>query len=94
MANINDQVESKARNVGRQAADTADTFGSMIESTTQDLGSRVGSALSDFSTNAEDYMDYTRKYVKSNPLQSILIAVATGAVVGSVLTMASRSRQA
>lgn len=92
MANLNEQIESKARSAGRQAADKAENFGSMIESTTHNLGERVGSALSDFSTGAEDYMDYTRSYVKSNPLQSILIAAATGVVVGSVLTMASRSR--
>lgn len=93
MATTTDTLDAKANQVARNVANKAQDFGNMVENTSQNFGRKIGSAMTDATDRAAEYVDTTRDYVKGNPIQSVVVAAATGVVVGSLLTMAaSRGR--
>lgn len=92
MANLTEQMESKANGMARTMSDKAQNLGHVVEKASHNLGARVGEVASDVSEKAADYVDSTRQYVKGNPIQSVAIAAAAGIAVGSLLTLAARTK--
>lgn len=90
MANIGEQIESKANGAARNMSHKAQELGGQLEKASHELGSKFGSVVSDVSEKASDYVDTTRTMVKERPLQSILVAAAAGVAVGTLVTMAAR----
>ncbi len=56
-------------------------------------GERVGVMASDFANSTSDYVKTSRVYVQENPVKGVAIAIAAGAIAGSLLTMAMRSNK-
>ncbi len=69
---MSDDIKHKMRDVGEN-----------IGHYTHDAGKKIGQIASE----SEDYIEAGRKFVKENPIQSVLVAGAVGIIVGSLLTM-------
>lgn len=54
-------------------------------------GKKMGEMASDFVSTASGHLKTSREYVVENPGKGIIIAAATGLVIGSLITMAIRS---
>jgi len=65
---------------------------SNLEKLSHITGKNIGAMASDFVHSASDYATTSRDFVKENPSKGVAIAAATGAVVGSLLTLALRRR--
>ncbi len=63
-----------------------------IVKATHDVGEKMGSMASQLADTASDYYKSSQTYVKANPAKSIAIAVAAGAVAGSLMTFVSRRK--
>lgn len=57
----------------------------------QDFGSEIGAQVGKAKDMAVDYVATTRTYVEKHPLQSMAIAAATGAALGSLFSRGKRS---
>jgi ElaB/YqjD/DUF883 family membrane-anchored ribosome-binding protein len=55
-------------------------------------GNRLGTVTSELANSANEYAKSSRKFVVENPVKGVAIAAATGAVVGSLITLAMRKR--
>jgi len=58
-------------------------FGEDIGQYTHDAGLKLGEIVAE----SEDFIQSGRKFIKENPVQSVVVAAAAGIVVGSLLTM-------
>lgn len=79
--------------VGPNSETSMASFGTAVEKFTQDAGSQIGAAVGEVSERATSYVKSTQTYVEDNPLRSVAYAAAAGLAVGSLLTMALRSRR-
>jgi ElaB/YqjD/DUF883 family membrane-anchored ribosome-binding protein len=61
-----------------------------IEKMSSKVGSDVGEAVGQISEKAGEYMNTSRDYVESHPLQSVVVAFTVGIAAGSLLTLAMR----
>jgi ElaB/YqjD/DUF883 family membrane-anchored ribosome-binding protein len=50
---------------------------------THDAGKKLGQIVAE----SEDFIESGRKFIKENPVQSVVVAAAAGIVVGSLLTL-------
>jgi ElaB/YqjD/DUF883 family membrane-anchored ribosome-binding protein len=57
-----------------------------------EAGAKVASLATDFVDSTDQYMELSKKYVKNNPLKSVLWAAAAGLVLGSYLTLTIQRR--
>lgn len=69
------------------------TFGNSIEKLTHDTGKEIGSAMGRVSSTVTSYLANTRNYVEKRPVQSLLMAAATGAVLGGIFMIFSRTNK-
>jgi ElaB/YqjD/DUF883 family membrane-anchored ribosome-binding protein len=69
---MSDDIQHKMRDVGENVAQY-----------THDAGKKIGQITAE----SEDYIEAGKKFVKENPVQSMVIAGAVGIVVGSLLTL-------
>lgn len=69
---MSDDIKHKMRDVGENVAQY-----------THDAGKKIGQITAE----SEDYIEAGKKFVKENPVQSMVIAGAVGIVVGSLLTL-------
>lgn len=69
---MSDDIKHKMRDVGENVAQY-----------THDAGKKIGQITAE----SEDYIEAGKKFVKENPVQSLVIAGAVGIVVGSLLTL-------
>lgn len=65
----------------------------MLDTFSHSLGKDVGAVASNATQRATKYIDGTRHYVEGNPIKGVAFAAAAGLAVGSILTMATRSRK-
>jgi ElaB/YqjD/DUF883 family membrane-anchored ribosome-binding protein len=63
-----------------------------IENVSENFGKRAGELVSQVSGSVSDYYDTSRRFVQQNPTKGIAAAVATGVVIGSLLTLALKSK--
>lgn len=63
-----------------------------LETISHDVGARTGELVSKVSGSMTDYYATSRDFVKSNPVKGVAVAAAAGIVVGSILTLAMRSK--
>ena len=89
---IQKDAEKKINGAAREMGSAVDTVTDRLEKFSHDAGKSVGSFASDVSERASDYIDSGRGFIKENPLQAAAIAVAAGAAVGCLLTLAARRR--
>ena len=52
----------------------------------------IGNKMNRMASTASEYAKNGREYVSDNPVKGVAFAAVTGAVVGSILTMAMRKR--
>lgn len=69
---MSDDIKHKMRDVGEN-----------IAVQTHDVGRKIGQITAE----TEDYIVAGKKFVKDNPVQSMVVAGAVGIVVGSLLTL-------
>lgn len=93
MANVSKESEVKSLSPSLSHAEKSSSIGKSMEAVSHDIGSRIGSMATNVSDRATEYMATTRSYVKENPIQSMAIAAATGAVLGSLATLLARRKQ-
>jgi ElaB/YqjD/DUF883 family membrane-anchored ribosome-binding protein len=55
-------------------------------------GKKIGEMTSNFAHSSSEYVKSGRDFVVHNPAKGVAIAAATGAVVGSLITLAMRRR--
>ncbi len=65
---------------------------SALDKISHDAGEKIGSMASRFTGSASEYTETGRKYVKENPLQSVAIAAAVGAAIGSLISLSMRRK--
>ena len=63
------------------------------ENVAHDAGRKIGKVANEFMSKASSRIDSSRAYVRENPASGVAIAAATGAAVGSLLTMMLRSKR-
>lgn len=85
-------AEKKLNGAAKEMSGAVDTVTDRLEKFSHDAGQKVGSFASDISERASDYVDSGRSFIKENPIQAAAIAVAAGAAVGCLLTLAARRR--
>lgn len=74
-------VGDKLRDAGHKLNEMGETAGQKSD----DLINKGQKLTSDLQKEAEDYTDAIAKYIKSNPLQSALIAAGVGLFIGHFL---------
>lgn len=79
-----------------QASEIAKTklyeAGDKLEGISENLGERAGKMVQQVSGNMSEYYRNGRQFVQANPVKGVAAAVATGVVLGSLLTLALRPR--
>lgn len=63
-----------------------------LEQMSSDAGRKMGALTSNFANSSSEYVKKGRGYVRDNPATGVAIAAVTGAVVGSLVTMAMKRR--
>lgn len=63
-----------------------------LETISHDVGTRAGEIVSKVSNSATEYYETGREFVRANPVKGAAYAAAAGVVVGSILTLALRSK--
>lgn len=91
-SSIQRETEKKLNGAAKEMSSAVDTVTDRLEKFSHDAGQKVGSFASDLSERASDYVDTGRSYIKENPVQAAAIAVAAGAAIGCLLTLAARRR--
>lgn len=76
--------------MGSNFSDKMQNLSGAVEKSSKELGNKLGSAIETATDQAAVYVDETRTYVKSHPLQSVLVAAGVGVLCGSLISMASR----
>lgn len=66
--------------------------GDKIEHISENVGQRAGEIVSQLSGTVNDYYRDGRRFVVDNPGKGVAAAMATGIVVGSLLTLALSGR--
>lgn len=66
--------------------------GEKLEDISENLGERAGQMVQQMSGNVSEYYRNSRQFVQENPVKGVAAAVATGVVIGSLLTLALRPR--
>lgn len=89
---IQKETEKKLNGAAKEMSSAVDTVTDRLEKFSHDAGQKVGSFASDVSERASDYVETGRSYIKENPVQAAAIAVAAGAAIGCLLTLAARRR--
>ena len=64
-----------------------------IERMARRAGEKVSAASTHFVDSASEYVRSGRHYVQENPEKGVAYAVAAGAIVGSLVTLAMRRRK-
>ncbi len=79
-----------------QASDVAKAklyeAGEKLEDISENLGEHAGKMVQQMSGNVTEYYRNGRQFVQENPVKGVAAAVATGVVIGSLLTLALRPR--
>lgn len=91
MANMTSETVGRAN--GASSHEFRNRAENAIDKFSHQAGEKIGSIASQLSDSATEYAETGRKYVKENPLQSVAIAAAAGAVVGGLLSLSMRSRR-
>ncbi len=94
MANLTTDSTKKGANGAvsefeKKSYQSADQLSKMAK----DAGEKIGSAASDFASTASEKLKEGRDYVEHNPAKGIAMAMGAGVVLGSLLTMALRSKR-
>ena len=92
MANASKETEVKNISASLASPEKPAALAKGLEHASHDIGSRIGEFAGTVSDKAGEYVSSTRSYVKDHPLQSVAIAAATGAVIGSLVTLVSRRK--
>jgi len=80
----NNKVESTSGKLG-----SSDYY---LNHLSHNAGEKIGKAASRLSESAGHYLQNSRDYVKENPIKGAGIALAAGAVAGSLITMLVRKK--
>lgn len=83
---VMNKANGAAKEFKQQAEGTLDRF-------SHDAGERIGSLASRIQDSTGEYLETSRRYVKSNPEKGIAIAAVVGVVVGSLLTLSLTKRK-
>lgn len=67
--------------------------GPYLEKMSSKVGNEVGAAFGQVSDRAQSYLTSSKAYVEQHPVQGALYAAGAGIAIGSLLTMALRSRK-
>jgi len=65
---------------------------SNLEKLSHSTGKNIGEMASDLADSASKYATTSREFIVENPIKGVAIAAASGAVAGSLLTLALRRR--
>jgi len=68
-------------------------IGPYLEKMSSKAGNEVGSAFGQVADRAQSYLTSSRAYVEKHPVQGALWAAGAGMALGSLLTVAMRSRK-
>lgn len=63
-----------------------------FEEMSNKAGRKLGTMTSSLANSANEYVKSSREFVVENPVKGVAIAAATGALVGSLITLAVRKR--
>ena len=85
-------AEKKINGAAKEMSSTVDTVTDRLEKFSHDAGKKVGSFASEISDATSDYVESGKSFIKDNPVQAAAIAVAAGAAIGCLLTLAARRR--
>ena len=69
---MSDDIKYKMRDVGEN-----------IGQYTHEAGKKIGQITAE----SENYIEAGKKFVKENPIQSVIVASAAGVILGSLLTL-------
>lgn len=89
---IQKETEKKLNGAAKEIGNAVGTVSDRLEKFSHEAGEQVGNFASEFSERASEYVGTSRSYIKENPIQAAAIAVAAGAAVGCLLTLAARRR--
>ena len=64
-----------------------------LEKLSHDTGKTFGQFTSSLRQSTHDYTQKGKRYINENPNKSLAISAVAGAVVGSLITMASRRQK-
>lgn len=71
----------------------SETMGSTMDRASREIGKEFGSAMEQASAKANGYIKTSREYVGENPMRSVAVAAVTGLAIGSLMTLAFRSKK-
>ena len=91
-SNFVKEAESKLNGSSRPIRQMAETVGTRLEKFSHDAGQVVGNLAADASGNATEYVESSRNYIRSNPLQATGIAAVAGLAAGYLITMLARRK--
>ena len=92
MANLIREPEVKLKGFPGNSPDISQNVSRTIEKFAHNAGNTIGKSAGNITAKAGEYVQVTRNYTEKHPLQSIAIAAAAGAAVGSLLTMLTRRK--
>lgn len=92
MATVSKETEVKNISSALAQPEGSPSLGKSVEAMTHGFGTRIGEMAHNVSDKATEYVGTTREYVKEHPIQSVAIAAATGAVIGSLVTLVARRK--
>ena len=90
MANTSNEITSKANGPFADYKNKGSSIESDFDKMTHDAGERMGAMANGIVSTASDYAKTSQKYVKENPAKGVALAVAAGALAGSLITMLAR----
>lgn len=96
MTTLNYLQENKANENLSGLAETSKKYASdtvgKVEKTAHELGNKMGAAYGDVSDSVRSYVKTTTSYIEENPMKSMSIALAAGALIGSVMSRSLKSK--
>ena len=90
MSILNKNPDVTANGMAHSMSDKAQSITKSIENAAHNFSSDVEKAAHEVSEKTASYVKSTRGYIKENPVQSVVVAAATGLALGSLATMFSR----
>lgn len=93
MENLKTDVSNKANGATAEFRNKIKSSEHQLEKLAKNAGEVVDAMASDIVSTSTDIMKSSREFIKENPVKGVAIAGLAGLMMGSLLTMAMRSRR-
>lgn len=91
-SNFEKEIQNKLNGPTQASQYRGESVSGRLEKFSHDAGEKVGKLATTVSEGASEYVESSRGYIRSKPIQATAMAAAAGLAAGFILTMIARRK--